>query len=500
LSGDKGAQGAPGAEGFPPGSVIPPLYRHAERAILEAMKRRQFLAASAALAVLPLTRPARGLLDGEPRRLELLPGSARLRPAGQPTAIWGYDALVPGPVLRVAQGERLLVEAVNHLPEATTVHWHGLRLPNAMDGVPGLTQEPIQPGGTFRYDFVPPDAGTFWYHPHLNTSAQMGRGLFGALIVEEAQPPPVDRELLWVLADWRLGGDDQVVPDFAEPFDQAHDGRIGPVVTLNEAVPGAVPLTAGERLRLRLVNAAQARIFALDFAGHAPVVVARDGQPCVPHAPDGGLVWLGPGMRADLILDAVGKPGERFEVLDRRNPKTAVPLVALAYEQGPALRESPLDAPLALPPNPLGLPHLATAEDLVLSFAGGMSMAAHGQTASDQTAGAPWTVNGQAMAHAPGSMQHGDPLYRLALGRSYRLELVNDSDWWHPIHLHGMHMRLLGADGQPDPRGLWLDSVLLAPRERARVAVLADNPGLWMLHCHVIQHQEAGMAAVLEVA
>ena len=467
------------------------------------MERRRFLAASAALAVLPLAHPARALLDGEPRRLELLPGSARLRPGGPHTAIWGYDALVPGPVLRVKQGERLLVEAVNQLPEATTVHWHGLRLPNAMDGVPGLTQAPIGPGETFRYDFLPPDAGTFWYHPHFNTSAQMGRGLFGALIVEEVEPPLVDRELLWVLADWRLDGENQVVPDFAEPFDQAHDGRIGPVITLNEAVPDRVPLIAGERLRLRLVNAAQARIFALEFAGHAPVVVARDGQPCVPHAPEGGLLWLGPGMRADLILDAVGKPGESFLVLDRRKPQAAAPLVTLAYDPAAVRRDSPLDAPLALPPNPLGQPDLTTAEDLTLTFAGGMDMAMHGQSGQgggDHTAGAAWTVNGQAMVHGPGTMHHGAPLQRLALGRTYRLELVNDSDWWHPIHLHGMHMRLLGADGQPDPRGLWLDSVLLGPRERAGVALLADNPGLWMLHCHIIQHQESGMAAVIEVA
>lgn len=464
------------------------------------MKRRQFLAASAALAVLPLARPAQALLEGEPRRLELLPGSARLRPDGQPTAIWGYDALVPGPVLRVRQGERLLVEAVNHLPEPTTVHWHGLRLPNAMDGVPGLTQPPIQPGETFRYEFVAPDAGTFWYHPHFNTSAQMGRGLYGALIVDEAQPPQVDRDLLWVLNDWRLDEADQVVADFRQPFDQMHDGRIGPVITLNETLPGEVTVTAGERLRLRLVNAAQARFFGLDFTGHAPLVVARDGQPCVPHPPVGGLVWLGPGMRADLILDAPGRPGERFAVLDRGNPRDPVALVTLAYDSRGVLRESPLDAAVALPPNPLAEPDLAAAEPLTLTFAGGMGGAMHGQHGDHAAAGAIWTVNGQAMVHGPEEMDHGAPLVRLALGRSYRLSLVNESAWIHPIHLHGMHMRLLEADGSLNPRGLWLDSALLVPNGRTEVALVADNPGLWMLHCHIIQHQESGMAAVVEVA
>ncbi len=464
------------------------------------MNRRHFLAATAALTILPLRRGRAALLEGEPRRLEIMAGQAQLQPQGPATAIWGFDGLAPGPVLRIRQGSRLLVEAVNRLTEPTTIHWHGLRLPNAMDGVPDLTQPAIQPGETFRYDFVPPDAGTFWYHPHLNTSEQMGRGLFGALIVEEAEPPPVDRELLWVLSDWRLDGEGQVTADFTEPFDQMHDGRIGKLITLNDRLADEVAVTAGERLRLRLVNAAQARIFVLAFEGHTPVIVARDGQPCPPHAPDDGLLWLGPGMRADLILDAVGKPGERFAVVDHRNNKHPAPLVVLAYDQGQVLRESPLDAPMALTPNPLPLPDLGTAESLALTFAGGMSMAMHSTTGSDHTMDQPWTINGQAMSHAGGQMHHGTPLYRLALGRTYRLAMSNQSDWWHPIHLHGMHMQLLSQDGQPAPRQPWLDTILLPPRGEAEVALVADNPGRWMLHCHIIQHQEAGMAAVLEVA
>lgn len=465
------------------------------------MRRRHFLAAATAVTVLPLARPSAALLDGEPRRIDILPSQAQLLAEGPVTKIWGYDGLTPGPVLRIRQRDRLVVEAVNGLVEPTTIHWHGLRLPNAMDGVPGLTQNAIQPGETFRYDFVPPDAGTFWYHPHFKTSEQMGRGLFGALIVEEPNPPPVDRELLWVLSDWRLDAEGQVEPDFAEPFDQAHDGRTGPVITLNGQEPGEVAVTAGERLRLRLVNAAEARIFVLAFDGHAPVVIARDGQPCLPHAPDEGLVWLGPGMRADLILDAAGKPGERFQVVDHRNARNPRPLLTLAYGQGGILRESPLDAPAALQPNPLPLPDLANAVPLDLVFAGGMGMAMHGMSGSDDHAmGLPWTVNGLAMDHDPAGMNHTAPLFNLTLGRTYRLAMTNQSDWWHPIHLHGMHMLVLGPDGQPDPRGLWLDTVLLPPQGRAEVALVADNPGRWMLHCHIIQHQEAGMSAVLAVA
>ena len=120
------------------------------------------------------------------------------------TAVWAYEGSVPGPVLQVRQGQPVQITVVNKFNEDTTVHWHGIRLPNAMDGVPGLTQKPIRPGESFVYEFTPPDAGTFWYHPHVDTLQQLGRGLAGALIVEEPEPVAVDRDLLWLIEDWRL--------------------------------------------------------------------------------------------------------------------------------------------------------------------------------------------------------------------------------------------------------------------------------------------------------
>ncbi len=128
-------------------------------------------------------------------------------PEGPWTSIWGYDGTVPGPILRIQQGRPVRIAVENGLDEDTTVHWHGIRLLNAMDGVPGLTQPPIKPGESFVYEFTPPDAGTFWYHPHAGSLVQMGRGLAGPLIVEEAEPVAVDRDLLWMLQDWRLSGD-----------------------------------------------------------------------------------------------------------------------------------------------------------------------------------------------------------------------------------------------------------------------------------------------------
>src|SRR5438477_1618448 len=160
------------------------------------------------------------------------------------TAVWAYDGKVPGPELRVRQGQPVRITVVNQLGEDTSVHWHGIRLPNAMDGVPGLTQQPIRPGESFAYEFAPPDAGTFWYHPHAHSLEQLGRGLAGALIVEEPEPVAVDRDLLWMLSDWRLTDDAQISPGFGNTMEAAMSGRVGNTVTLNGAVPGDQPVRA----------------------------------------------------------------------------------------------------------------------------------------------------------------------------------------------------------------------------------------------------------------
>src|SRR5262249_92541 len=152
--------------------------------------------------------------------------------------------------------------------------WHGIRLPNAMDGVPGLTQPPIKPRESFTYEFTPPDAGTFWYHPHANSLQQLGRGLAGALIVETQEAYPADREILWMTSDWRLKPDAQIAGGFGNPMEAGMSGRIGNAVTINGTLPTVEPVQAGERIRLRLVNSALARIMALRFEGHRPVIIA----------------------------------------------------------------------------------------------------------------------------------------------------------------------------------------------------------------------------------
>jgi FtsP/CotA-like multicopper oxidase with cupredoxin domain len=415
-----------------------------------------------------------------------------------PTEVWAYNGTEPGPVLRIRQGAPFRATIENGLTESTTVHWHGIRLPNAMDGVPDLTQKPIKPGERFDYAFTPPDAGTFWYHSHDDSLIQMGRGLAGALIVEEAEPPPVDRDLLWTIQDWRLTDDAQIAPGFNNRMEAAMDGRVGNTVTINGRVPDAVRVRAGERVRLRLLNAAIARIMALRFDGHRPTIVALDGQPCEPHEPADGRILLGPAMRADVMLDMQGEPGRSYRVIDDFYDRLSYTLVRLEYDAEQAVRAQPSDAALRLPSNPVPRPDLKTASVHEVQLQGGM-MGGMGMGGGMMGMGgnAAWAINGQSMTGdgSPGM----PPLFEIARGRSCILDMRNDTAWWHPMHLHGHSFQVLDRNGQDEPHDIWGDTVLVRPRERVRVAFVADNPGDWMLHCHVMEHQVGGLMTIIRV-
>ena len=422
---------------------------------------------------------------------------------GPETAIWGYNESVPGPELRLRQGERLRVHVENRLLQPTTVHWHGLRIPLAMDGVPGLSQPPIEPGAAFTYDFEVPDAGTFWYHPHVRSSEQQGRGLYGALIVEEAEPPQVDREAVWVIDDWRLDDDDRISETFDHPMDLSHAGRIGNFATLNGQDSHQFQVRAGERLRLRLINTANARIFALQFEEHRPWVIALDGQPVQPHEPPERTVILPPAGRADVILDMEGEPGRSYPVIDRYYRRQQYKFLELAYGSEPPIRSSALEAAIALPANPLPEPNLESAQHHQIILAGGAMGGLNAAILKGRRLdirdlarrGKVWAING-IVADEDGM----DPLLELKLGQSQRIEIINDTAFPHPMHLHGHSFRLLTRNGGAAHHRPWLDTVLVEPRERVEVAFVADNPGDWLFHCHVLEHMQAGMAAVLRVA
>jgi FtsP/CotA-like multicopper oxidase with cupredoxin domain len=471
---------------------------------IACLSRRTFLAASGVAAVGALFPNRPGRAGVVRHHLAAGPGRAFLvRPSYPETAVWSYNGMVPGPEIRLRQGERLEVAVENRLAEESTVHWHGLRVPNAMDGVPHLTQRPIAPGETFVYAFDVPDAGTYWYHPHQRSFEQVGRGLYGPLIVEEREPVQVDRDVTWVLDDWRLLPDAQISDDFGNFMDASHNGRVGNTVTVNGRIQDTFPARAGERVRLRLINAANARIFGLEFQGHRPTVIALDGQPVAPHEADGGRIVLGPAMRVDLIIDMAGSLGDRFMITDTFYRDLEYRLLDLAYSDAPPLREHPLDAPMRLAANTVPEPDLRAAERHEVTFGGGMMggmmMAMMDGQRTDMREmmrhGMAWAINGVV---ASGHIM--EPFLTLQRGRSYVLAMHNHTAWHHPMHLHGHAFRVIARDGRPTRYQEWQDTVLMAPHERVEIAFVADNPGMWMFHCHILEHQAAGMMGVIRVA
>ena len=467
------------------------------------ISRRTFVLAGAALSLTPALKVFPASAAGI-RQYRLVAAPARVSLVGgdnPETDVWAFDGTVPGPEIRARQGERLRVVVENRLKEETTVHWHGIRVPNAMDGVPHLTQKPIAPGDSFTYEFDLPDAGTYWYHPHQRSFEQVGRGLYGPLIVEERTPISVDREFYWVLDDWRLLPNGQISDDFGSMMDASHNGRVGNTATVNGRIREAFEVRSGERIRLRLINAANARIFALDFNGHAPQVIALDGQPIAPHSPTDGRIVLGPAMRADIVIDMTGKPGERFTVNDTFYRGLEYRLLDLVYAAEP-LRDHPPDGPIALARNTVPEPDLNAAERHEVSLGGGMMggmmtamMDGHRADMREMMQhGMAWAINGVAASgHTP------EPFLTLRRASSHVLAMHNDTAWHHPMHLHGHAFRVISRNGAPTRYREWQDTVLVNPRERVEIAFVADNPGDWMFHCHILEHQAAGMMAVIRV-
>ena len=465
-------------------------------------------AAGAGAALWPVLSPGLAALERRPTngqlRLRAGKGTAPLLGADSiPVQVWSYNGEVPGPELRFRQGDRLKVVVENALDEETTVHWHGVRVPNSMDGVPHLTQKPIAPGETFTYEFALHDAGTFWYHPHQRSFEQVARGLYGPLIVEEKQPIQVDRDLTWVLDDWRMDGTGQISGGFGSRHDSMMAGRIGNTITINGRLPQPLHVSSGERIRLRLINAANARIFGLDFRDHQAQVIAIDGQPVTPHAATGPIL-LGPAMRMDVILDMTARPGSRSPIKDDFYKGLEYPLTEIVYGPSP-LRNGPLSAPIGLPTNPLREPDLSSAAHHEVVFGGGMmgmmsggGMMGGGMGRGMMSGGMAgmmgWTVNG---VSATGHVH--EPMLTVPLGRTAVMSLKNQTAWWHPIHLHGHSFRVISRNGKPTQHREWQDTVLIAPQETAEIAFVADNPGDWMLHCHILEHQAAGMMAAIRV-
>ncbi len=419
------------------------------------------------------------VLTAEPAQVSLIEGTQ--------TPAWCFGGTFPAPVIRAQQGQPIRILFQNRLPEATTIHWHGLRIPIAMDGVPFLSQPPIKPGEDFTYEFTPPDAGTFWYHPHVNSVIQLGKGLVGAFIVEEANPVHFDHEQVLGLKNWHIDDHGQFT-EFTTPRNAARMGTPGRWETVNGRHKPVYEVPAGGLTRLRILNLDNTLVYNIVVPDVEAWIIAIDGNPVqepfrlVEHP-------IGPGMRLDLALHAPEEPGQEIHIQQAKGrfKFDMARLVAVASSTPIATRPIP-----TLPSNPLPLPDLDNAEYLsfVFEWEGAVSP-------GDDSKHKFWTINRRAWDKLSADYVP-EPLAELMLGKTYIFDLKNVTPNRHPIHMHGHTWTVLKSN-QKEIVPFHTDTVLLEKNEKVRLAFVADNPGRWMYHCHVIEHMKTGLMGYITV-
>ncbi|WP_287809817.1 multicopper oxidase family protein, partial [Pseudomonas sp.] len=309
-------------------------------------------------------------------------------------------------------------------------------------------------------------------------------GLVGPLIVEERAPSGFSHEATLCLKNWHVDEQGAFLP-FSVPREAARNGTLGRLSTINGVPQGTVDLPAGQIVRVRLLNVDNSATYRVNFRGAPQArLYALDGNPIEPRD-FGKEYWLGPGMRACV---AVKMPAAGAQIALRDGP------VRLGTLRSVASSLPAGDWPAALPPNPVAEPDLARAEKLLFNFEWVGSLSVAGDNGRPPSF---WQINGQAWDITDKTCADR-PIARLALGKSYIFELKNMSQYQHPIHLHGMTFKVLGSSHRKVVP-YFTDTYLLGRNERAQVALVADNPGVWMFHCHVVDHMETGLMAAIEV-
>lgn len=426
---------------------------------------------------------------------------------------WTYNGTVPGPQLRVKQGETISVTLKNELPEPVTIHWHGLPVPNNMDGIPGVTQNAVKPNESFTYKFKVDVAGTYWYHSHQNSAKQVDKGLYGSLVVEPATLEPADKDFTLVLDEWMQ--DDSMAemhgsgmshgmsaPSSDSSSSGGHnmasmempmsDAEMMPLMYTIFSVngktgPAIQPLSVkeGEKVRIRLINAGYLN-HKLNLQGHEFKIVATDGQPINnPPLTGGQLLNIGPGERYDLEFVA-NNPGKWLLEERSTNPGAKSLVVPIVYE-GSEAKTAKSEAG-DMPTIDITKYGEAAKSSFTLEQKYDITyqMDLNTETADGKMA---FTINGKTFPDVP-------PL-NVKKGNLVKVTMVNKSPKdIHPMHLHGHFFQVLSKNGQPITGSpLVKDTLNILPGESYVVAFEADNPGDWMFHCHDLGHAAQGMVS-----
>jgi FtsP/CotA-like multicopper oxidase with cupredoxin domain len=375
---------------------------------------------------------------------------------------FGYDGRVPGPVIAARVGDTVEAHLVNDLPQATTIHWHGIRVPAEMDGTDAV-QAPVEPGGEFEYRFVVPDAGTYWYHSHTNETEQLERGLYGALVVRGPDEPELDAERTLLFDDLKLGPEGDVAP-FGDEHEH-HAGREGDVRLVNGRQEPELQMPAGTIERWRIVDAANTRFVRLSIGERPFTIIGTDGG-LLPRPLPATETLITPGERVDV---AVG-PFEEGEQLT---------IEALPYDRGKG--ETPRE--------PFATLRVGAAAESRARIPGSLRQI---EPLAAPDAEPTRTIDLKGLMHG-GEHQRDDPV---RVGDLQVWDLVNETGQDHPFHLHGFFFQVVEQDGEESPLPGWKDTVNVPRKSRTRIAWLPDDrPGEWMYHCHILEHHAMGMMA-----
>jgi FtsP/CotA-like multicopper oxidase with cupredoxin domain len=411
---------------------------------------------------------------------------------GNETEVWGYSK----PVIELNQYVNTVITFTNNLPEPTSVHWHGIAVENSMDGVSGLTQEPVESGGMFEYKITPKDAGTYWAHAHHDTYRQLALGLYTPIIVHEAISYHVEHDLLFVADDWLLNRSEQIDSEsFEDAHAWSHGGRMGNMLTINRSRNPELIVSAGSRVRLRVLNAANSRIMSFSFPDLTAHIVAKDGQPLEQPMKMSDMLLLAPAERYDLVIDIPSDWVGSYPIYESSGKK---PFLAATWNvSDEKIYERKLGSVLPLPRNPLPLlleenDHSVTLKmeggamgNLKAAYYQGEKLSVNQLTKQRQF----WTFNG--IANLP-----EQPLLRVKVGDIVEITLDNTTPWPHAMHLHGHHFFAKSSQLKSE---IWQDTILVERRDAESVRFVATSPGKWLLHCHMIEHQVSGMVTYVEV-
>ncbi len=397
-----------------------------------------------------------------------------------PTPVWTYDGSVPGPFIDAKVGDRVIIKLKSSLPEPTTIHWHGIRLPAGMDGTIAM-QSPIPPGGTFRYEFVFKDAGLYWYHPHIRSDVQVQKGLYGAIRVRGPNEPAADQEHVVMLDDVRLKPDGTL----SEYLDDTSKmmGREGNTLLVNGQTDATLPVRSGAAVRLRLVNTANGRFFNLRLPGHKWRVIGHDGG-LLPKPYETEHLLISPGERYDVMVIATGAAGSVVDLMNdayerghESGHRTPMVVAHLRFSEEPALAGRTL--PDAFPAIE-ALSNTAMTIPLVLDegFRNGELV---------------FTINNDVFP--------GIPHIRVENGGQRILEVKNASEMDHPFHLHGFFFQVLEKNGVRVPLESMgnKDTIIIPAKSTLKLVSRFDEPGHWMYHCHILEHAEGGMMGEIHV-